>query len=98
MLSYNGTDYTLVVIVVLAVVLLAALEYFLCAKVKQKFAKFILLVVPAALLVMIPFSLTGSSGGFIDLRPLVAFLEAAAAAICAAAIGSGWLIYKIKNR
>ena len=29
MLSYNGTDYTLVVITILAVVLLAAAEYFI---------------------------------------------------------------------
>ena len=42
MLSYNGTDYTLVVITVLAVVLLAAAEYFICAKAKRNFVKYIL--------------------------------------------------------
>lgn len=98
MLSYNGTDYTLVVITVLAVVLLVAAEYFICAKAKRNFVKYILFVVPAAFLAVIPFTLTGSSGGFVDLRPLAAFIEFIAAAICAAAIGAGWLICKIKKK
>lgn len=98
MLSYNGTDYTLVLTAVAFAVLLAAAEYILCAKVRNKYIKMIPLVVPVFFLVLIPFCLTGETGGFIDLRGLVAFICGVCAVISAAAIGIGWLIYKVKSR
>lgn len=98
MIAVNGTDLTLPVIIIIVFALLAVLEYFICKKTKRSFLKLLLLIVPLGFLAEIPFTLIGNSGGFLDLRPLAVFLEVAAAAICAAAIGTGWLIYKLKNK
>ena len=98
MIAVNGTDLTLPVIIIIVFALLAVLEYFICKKTKHDFFKFLLLIVPLGFLAEIPFTIMGNSGGFLDLRPLAVFLEVAAAALCAAAIGTGWLIYKLKNK
>lgn len=98
MIAVNGTDLTLPVIIIIVFALLAVLEYFICKKTKRSFLKLLLLIVPLGFLAEIPFTIMGNSGGFLDLRPLAVFLEVAAAAICAAAIGTGWLIYKLKNK
>lgn len=98
MLSHNGTDYTLIIAVVMVFVLLAAAEYLLCAKTKRRFLRFIPFSAPAAFLALIPFTIIENSGGFLDLRGLAIFLEISAAAICLAAIGVGWLLFRLKKK
>lgn len=98
MIAVNGTDLTLPVVVIIVFILLAVLEYFICEKAKRGFVKFLPLIIPLGFLAEIPFTLMGNSGGFLDLRSLAVFLEVAAAAICALAIGTGWLIYRLKNK
>ena len=98
MIAVGGTDFTLPIVIIIVFILLAVLEYFICKKTNRGFLKLLLLIVPLGFLAEIPFTLMGNSGGFLDLRPLAVFLEVAAAALCAVAIGTGWLVYKLKNK
>ena len=97
MLSHNGTNYAPIVFAAAVFVLLAAGEYFLCRKTKRPLPKFILLLVPAVFLVLIPFCMAGSSGGFVDLRGFAAAVLFGCAAISALAVGTGWIISKLKK-
>lgn len=97
MLSYNGTNYMPIVIAAAVFILLAAGEYLICRKSESVFSRCVLLIVPAFFLVLTPFCMTGSSGGFVDLRAFAALVLLGCAAITAAAIGIGWLINKLKK-
>jgi hypothetical protein len=99
MLVYNGTDYTLPVIVGITVIVLFAVQYGLCAKAKRRWLKmlplsYVLLMLILAALCLVP----GNSSGVIDLSGLVALLLCGYAAICLAAIIAAWLVYWLKGK
>ncbi len=98
MLIINGTDYGLLIICILFLAAIALLQYFLCAKAKNKFLKFLPCVFPAFFIIAGVAAQFGSSGGFIDLRGLVTFLCVIAAGICLFAQFIGWGIWKLKNK
>ena len=94
----NGTDYTLVIIIAISFAVIAAAQYFLCAKTKNKILKLLPCVFGLVFIGLAVAAQFGSSGGFIDLRGFVTFIYAVAAALCFLAQGAGWCIWKIKNR
>ncbi len=98
MLVVNGIDYGIILIIVLAFAVIAALQYILCVKAKNKYLKLLPCVFGAAFAAFAVAAQFGSSGGFIDLRGYVGFLCMAAAGLCFLAQGTGWGIWKIKNR
>lgn len=94
----NGTDYSLYIVIGLTVAVLAGLEYFICLKSTKSSYRKILLFVPFLVLtgaLMVYGSESG--GGLFDLRGLVVVLLVIYALICAAAIGAGRFIYKLKH-
>ena len=99
MLVYNGTDYTLYVIVGITVIALFTVQYALCVKVRRRWLKmlplsYVLLILICAALCLVK----GDSGEFIDLSGFVALLLCGYAASCFAAIMAAWLAYKLKKK
>lgn len=95
MLIVNGTDYGLLIICVLAFAAIAVLQYFLCAKAKNKILKFLLCVFGLFFIIGGIAAQFGSSGGFVDLRSLAMFICFAAAGLCFLAQGVGLFAFKL---
>ena len=95
----NGTDYTIYIVVVLTVVLLAALEYTICRRAKNPSMRKALLFIPFLVLLFALF-VYGSqpNGSFLDLRDVVALMRIGYAAVCAVAICIGWFVFAVKEK
>ena len=97
MLSFNGTDYTFVFFFG-SVFTLFLLQFFLCRKARRCFFKWLPMGYVAALLFLSVACLYGDTGGFIDVRGFFALVILGYAAICAAAIGLGWLLGRSRTK
>ena len=98
MLMVNGTDYGIILIILAVFAAIAVLQYFLCAKTKNKYLKLLPCVFGLCFIGLAVAAQFGSSGGFVDLRGYVGFLCVAAAGICFLAQLLGFGIWKIKKR
>ncbi|MBR3952627.1 MAG: hypothetical protein IKJ82_03310 [Oscillospiraceae bacterium] len=97
MLIVNGTDYGLLIICVLAFAAIAVLQYFLCAKAKNKILKFLPCVFGLFFIIGGIAAQFGSSGGFLDMSGFVTFLCLAAAGLCFLAQGVGFFAFKLRK-
>lgn len=98
MLLINGTDYGIILAAVFAFAIIAALQFFLCLKAKNKVIKLIPCVFGIFFIGAGIAAQFGSSGGFVDLRGFVTFICIIAACICFFAQALGWGIWKLKNK
>ena len=95
---FNGTDYTIPVIVIISIVLLFTVQYILCTKTKKIIIKLIPLLYDVFIMVLgVLTLLMPSGGGFIDLRAAIALLLFIYAVICAASILAAWIVYIVKK-
>lgn len=100
MLMFNGTDYTIYVIIAATVVLLFALQYLLCCKTENGLLRAIPFLLPLSAIIMAIISAAayGHNSGFLDLSMVAAGLLAAYAVICLTAILAAWLVYRGRKR
>lgn len=96
---YHDTDYTMQALIAISVIVLFALQYFLCAKAKSGILRQLPLAYVALILLLAGLVLVSDAhNSFLDLRALIAILLGVYAAICAAAILAARLVYRFKNR
>ncbi len=98
MFTINGADYTIFVVPIMSFILLFALQFFLCRRVKSKILKCLPWGYVVFQLVLSVMCLFEDTGGFIDLRSLFFLLFLGYAAVCAAGIGLGWLFGRSKAK
>ena len=98
MFMYNGTDYTLYIVVVISIIILFFLQYFLLSKSKWKLLKFLPMLYVIFVFIMAFVCYMTPGGGFIDLSKAVAMLIAGYGSICFFAVAFAWIIYKMKNK
>lgn len=100
MLMFNGTDYTIYVIIAVTFVLLFALQYLLCCKTENRLLRAIPFLLPLGAIVMAIISAAsyGHNSGFIDLSMVAAGLLAAYAVICLTAILAARLVHRSREK
>ena len=99
MLTVNDTDYTLPAIVLISIIVLFSVQYMLCVKAKRTWLKLLPLLYVIFLFALAVFVVVTADGsGFLDFSGVLAVFICIYAAICAAAIGAAWIVYKIRKR
>ena len=97
MLSFNGTDYTLIFFFG-TVIALFGLEFLICRMTRRPFFRWLPMGYVAALLALSVACMFGDTGGFIDVRSFFALVILGYAAVCAVSIGLGWLLGRRKTK
>lgn len=100
MFMFNGTDYTIYVIIAVTVIFLFALQYLLCRKTRNRLLRAIPFLLPlvAIAAALISAASFGHNGGFVDLSMVAAGLLAIYALICIIAILLARLLYRYHSR
>lgn len=100
MFMFNGTDYTIYVIIAVTVIFLFALQYLLCRKTRNRLLRAIPFLLPlvAIAAALISAASFGHNGGFVDLSMVAAGLLAIYALICIIAILLARLVYQYHSR
>lgn len=100
MFMFNGTDYTIYVIIAVTVIFLFALQYLLCRKTRNRLLRAIPFLLPlvAIAAALISAASFGHNGGFVDLSMVAAGLLAIYALICIIAILLARLVYRYHSR
>ena len=99
MLTINGTDYTLPAIILISVIVLFSIQYLFCTRAKKTWQKLLPLLYVIFLFALAVFVVVTADGsGFLDFSGVLAVFICIYAAICAAAIGATWIVYKTRKR
>ena len=99
MLMINGTDYTLYLLVPLALAILFTAQYLLCDMAGGKPLKYLPFAVPAFMLFSAVNILTAPiDGSFVDLRNSAAGLITLFAAACTVVLVLAIMVYRRRNR
>lgn len=100
MFMFNGTDYTIYVIIAVTVIFLFALQYLLCSKTRNRLLRAIPFLLPLAAIIaaLISAASLGHNGGFLDLSMVAAGLLAIYALIGIIAILLARLVYRYCSR
>ncbi|MBQ7859893.1 MAG: hypothetical protein IJ347_07185 [Faecalibacterium sp.] len=99
MLMINGTDYTLYLLVPLALAVLFGIQYVLCGITDSQPMRALPFAVPALMLFSAVNILTAPvNGSFLDLRSGVAAMIALFAAACVVVLVLARVVYKRRNR
>ena len=94
----NGTDYTFYLIVLGSFLLLFAVQYLLCRRVRIRLLRHLPWAYVVYLLGLAVATLFGDTGGFVDLRSFFALVILGYAVLCAVAIGLAHLVNRLRNR
>ena len=94
------SSYRVPVIAALPVIVLFALQYFLCARTERRLPRAIPFLLPLVCVVLAVYCWLdrSGSGGFIDLSDTVALLLAVYAAVCAASVLLARLAFWLRHR
>ena len=95
---HDGVDYSLFVISLGGGLLLFALQLLLCFKANRMIVKLIPVYLLVPVFGLAVFCLFEDSGGFIDLRFVVAALIAAIGGTYGLFVGAAWLIWYLKMK
>ena len=94
----NGTDYTLYLFAGISFFVMLGGQYLLLRTIRLRWRRHLPWVWVIGMLGLAVATLFGETGGFIDLRSFFAAIIAGYAALCAAGIVVGHLLYKLKTK
>ena len=100
MFVINGTDYSLIVVGIIAAALFFAVQYFLCGKARSLGVKLIPVYFILIILVLAALVIAGDRGDtFIeDIRGVVALVILGFALVCGISTGAAWVVYRARNK
>ena len=98
--TFNGTDYSYVIIAAVSFIVLFSVQYVLCTRVRIKWVRllpFVLVAVPLGMAIAMFVSYFLDGGILSGLFIVVGLIFCAYALWCAAAIGLAWLVSRRKK-
>ena len=98
MAAIDWSDLALPLTLLVTFAALFGLQYLLLAKTTRRWVRALPFAVPALPAIRAVQVLYGPGGGFLDLRPLIAFLLGCYAALCLAAVLLARLVWRLRLR